>query len=162
MNHIDEEQVPFHCSLCHFRASNFRTLERHCSTYRPHIQLQDSNNDDKIFLIKSTNPYFVKLGSNISTFDAVLENTEPVLDIIEESVEFNYMDNSCQTDETYESSRSLKAEMKVMKGTHQVELNKFANFISRKEDQITKKEGENSKLKQQIKQQDNKIRCLQR
>jgi Tfp pilus assembly protein PilO len=52
--------------------------------------------------------------------------------------------------------------MKVMKGTHQVELNKFANFISRKEDQITKKEGENSKLKQQIKQQDNKIRCLQR
>lgn len=118
MNHIDEEQVPFHCSLCHFRASNFRTLERHCSTYRLHIQLQDGNND-KIFLIKSTNPYLVvKLGSNISTCDAVLENTELlqdihelVLDNIEESVEFNYMDNSCQTDETDESSGSLKAEM---------------------------------------------------
>jgi len=169
MNHIDEEQVPFHCSLCHFRASNIRTLERHCSTYRPHIQLQDGNNDEKIFLIKSTNPYFVKLGSNISTCDAVLENTEllqdihePVLDIIEESVEFNYTDNSCQTYETYESSRSLKAEMNIMKGTHQVELNKFANFISRKKDEITKKEGENSKLKQQIKQQDSKIRCLER
>ena len=147
MNHIDEEQVPFHCSPCHFRASNFRTLERHCSIYRPHMQLQDGNNDDKIFLIKSTNPYFVKLGSNISTCDAVLENTEPLLDIIEESVEFNYMDNSCQTDESFESSRSLKAEMKVMKGTHKVELNKFTNFISRKVDEITKKEGENSKLK---------------
>jgi hypothetical protein len=47
----------------------------------------------------------------------------------------------CQTDETCESSQSLKAEMNVMKGTHQVELNKFANFISRKEDKITKKEG---------------------
>ena len=57
------------------------------------------------------------------------------------------MDNSCQTDESFESSRSLKAEMKVMKGTHQVELNKFTNFISRKVDEITKKEGENSKLK---------------
>ena len=101
--------------------------------------------------------------------DAVLVNTEllqdirePVLDIIEESVEFNYMDNSCQTDETYESSRSLKAEMNVMKGTHQVELNKFVNFISSKEDGITKEEGENSKLKQQIKQQDSKIRCLEK
>jgi hypothetical protein len=31
--------------------------------------------------------------------------------------------------------------MNVMEGTHQVELNKFANFISRKEDEITKKEG---------------------
>ena len=56
--------------------------------------------------------------------DAVLVNTEllqdirePVLDIIDENVEFNYMDNSCQIDETYESSRSLKAEMNVMKGT---------------------------------------------
>ena len=101
--------------------------------------------------------------------DAVLVNTEllqdirePVLDIIEESVEFNYMDNSCQTHETYESSRSLKAEMNVMKGTHQVELNKFVNFISSKEDGITKEEGENSKLKQQIKQQDSKIRCLEK
>ena len=150
MNYIDEEQVPFHCSLCHFRASNFRTLERHCSIYRPHIQLQNGNNDDKIFLIKSKNPYFVKLGSNISTCDAVLEKTEllqdihePVLDIVKESLEFNFMDNSCQTnetDETCESSRSLKVEMNVMKGTHQVELNKFANFISRKEDEITKKE----------------------
>jgi hypothetical protein len=169
MNHIDEEQVPFHCSLCHFRASNFRTLERHCSTYRPHIQLQNDNNDDKIFLIKSKNPYFVKLGSNISTCDAVLENTEllldihePVLDIIEESLEFNFMDNSCQTNETDESSGNLKTEMNFMKGMHQVELNQFANFISRKEDEITKKEGENSKHKQQMKQQDSKIRCLER
>ena len=101
--------------------------------------------------------------------DAVLVNTEllqdirePVLDIIEESVEFNYMDNSCQTDESFESSRSLKAEMNVMKGTHQVELNKFVNFISSKEDGITKEEGENSKLKQQIKQQHSKIRCLEK
>jgi septal ring factor EnvC (AmiA/AmiB activator) len=52
--------------------------------------------------------------------------------------------------------------MNVMEGTHQVELNKFANFISRKEDEITKKEGENSKLKQKIKQQHSKIRCLER
>ena len=52
--------------------------------------------------------------------------------------------------------------MNVMKGTHQVELNKFANFISRKEDKITKKEGQNSKLKQKIKQQHSKIRCLER
>jgi hypothetical protein len=36
--------------------------------------------------------------------------------------------------------------MKVMKGTHQVELNKFANFISRKVDEITQKEGENSNI----------------
>ena len=169
MNHIDEEQVPFHYSLCHFRASNVRTLERHCSTNRPHIQLQNDNNDDNIFLIKPKNPYFVKLGSNISTCDAVLENIEhlqdihePVLDIIEESLEFNFMENSCQTNETYESSGNLKAEMNVMKGMHQVELNKFASFISRKEDEITKKEGENSKLKQQMKQQDSKIRCLER
>jgi hypothetical protein len=63
-------------------------------------QVEDGNNDDNIFLIKYTNPYFVKLGSNISPCDAVLENTEllpdihePLLDIIEESVEFNYMDN---------------------------------------------------------------------
>jgi predicted RNase H-like nuclease (RuvC/YqgF family) len=109
------------------------------------------------------------IGSNISTCDAVLENTEllqdthePVLYIIEESLEFNFMDNSCQTDDTYESSGNLKAEMNIMKGTYQVELNKFANFISRKEDEITKKEGENSKHKQQIKQQDSKIRCLER
>ena len=40
-----------------------------------------------------------------------------------------------------------------------MELNKFANLISRKEDEITK---EDSKLKQQIKQQDSKIRCLER
>jgi predicted RNase H-like nuclease (RuvC/YqgF family) len=85
-----------------------------------------------------------------------------VLYIIEESLEFNFMDNSCQTDDTYESSGNLKAEMNIMKGTYQVELNKFANFISRKEDEITKKEGENSKHKQQIKQQDSKIRCLER
>ena len=111
MNHKDEEQVLFLCSLCRLRTSAFRTLERHCSTYRPHMQLQDGNNDDKIFLIKSTKPYFVKLGSNISTCDAVLEKTElvheSVLDIIEESVEFDHIDNSCQTDNTYESSRSL-------------------------------------------------------
>lgn len=164
MNHIDEAQVPFHCSLCHFRASNYRTLQRHCSTYRPHIELQDGKNDDRTCLIKSTNPYFVKLGSDKSTCDAVFlqDIYEPVLDIIEESVEFNYLDNSCRTDENYESCRNLKAEMNVMKGTHQVELNKFANFIARKEDEVTKKEEENSKLKQTNKQQDIKIRCLER
>jgi septal ring factor EnvC (AmiA/AmiB activator) len=85
-----------------------------------------------------------------------------VLDIVKESLEFNFMDNSCQTIETCESSGNLNAEMNVMKGMHQAGPNKFANFISRKEDEITKKEGKNSKHKQQMKQQDSKIRCLER
>ncbi|VDH92932.1 Hypothetical predicted protein [Mytilus galloprovincialis] len=76
-------------------------------------------------IIKSGNPYFLKLGTDTSC-DAtykdqpytVTEVVEAIIEIREDSGEFNVVDNSCQTEETFLTLRELKAEMNIMKGSN--------------------------------------------
>ncbi|CAG2216203.1 unnamed protein product [Mytilus edulis] len=160
-----------------------RNMDRHILSYKPHLdKLEElgiqSNNSNCI--IKSTNPYFVKLGIDTSC-DAtykdqsyiVTEVVESIIEIREDSGEFNITDNSCQTEETFITFRELKAEVNVMKGSHQAELNRFGDYIARLENRLKMKEEEvklaERKLRKdeegsrmQLKEKDDLIRKLER
>ena len=107
-DHIEERRVPFHCTLCHYRAGTFRILERYVQSYGPHLELMRKNEGEMLenFLIVSEDPYFVNVGTDTSTCDAVLkimngtsttesENEVSEIEIIESSHEFDICDVSC-------------------------------------------------------------------
>ena len=171
-DHIEERRVPFHCTLCHYRAGTFRILERHVQSYGQHLELMGKNEGEMLenFLIVSEDPYFVNVGTDTSTCDAVLKimnetsTTESEIEvseieIIEFSHEFDICDVSCQTEDNYETN---KAEINVLKGAHQAELNRFADFIARKEQKLSQVDEENNKLKFSLKERDAKLRVLER
>jgi (p)ppGpp synthase/HD superfamily hydrolase len=171
-DHIEERRVPFHCTLCHYRAGTFRILERHVHSYGQHLELMGKNEGEMLenFLIVSEDPYFVNVGTDTSTCDAVLKimnetsTTESEIEvseieIIEFSHEFDICDVSCQTEDNYETN---KAEINVLKGAHQAELNRFADFIARKEQKLSQVDEENNKLKFSLKERDAKLRVLER
>jgi hypothetical protein len=171
-DHIEERRVPFHCTLCHYRAGTFRILERHVQSYGQHLELMGKNEGEMLenFLIVSEDPYFVNVGTDTSTCDAVLKimnetsTTESEIEvseieIIEFSHEFDICDVSCQTEDNYETN---KAEINVLKGAHQAELNRFADFIARKEQKLSQVDEENNKLKFSLKERDDKLRVLER
>lgn len=168
-DHIEERRVPFHCTLCHHRAGTSRILERHVQSY---LELMGENEGEMLenFLIVSEDPYFVNVGTDTSTCDAVLKimnetsTTESEIEvseieIIESSHEFDICDVSCQTEDNYET---YKAEINVLKGAHQAELNRFADFIARKEQKLSQVDEENNKLKFSLKERDDKLRVLER
>ncbi|CAG2220254.1 unnamed protein product [Mytilus edulis] len=182
LSHVQEDQVPFHCNICHFRGNTRRNMDRHILSYKPHLEkmeelgIQSSNN----CIIKSANPYFVKLGTDTSC-DAtykdqsyiVTEVVESIIEIREDSGEFNITDTSCQTEETFITFRELKAEVNIMKGSHQAELNRFGDYIARLEKRLKMKEEEiksaERKLRKneegsrkQLKEKDDLIRKLER
>ncbi|CAG2206645.1 unnamed protein product [Mytilus edulis] len=72
----------------------------------------------------------------------VAEVVEAIIEIREDSGEFNVVDNSCQTEETCIPFRELKAEMNILKGSHQAELNRFGSYIARLEKRLKVKEDE--------------------
>jgi predicted RNase H-like nuclease (RuvC/YqgF family) len=117
-------------------------------------------------LIVSEDPYFVNVGTDTSTCDAVLKimnetpTTESEIEIIESSLDI--CDVSCQTEDNYETYKDLKAEINVLKGAHQAELNRFADFIARKEQKLSQVDEENNKLKFSLKERDDKLRVLER
>ncbi|CAG2216577.1 unnamed protein product [Mytilus edulis] len=181
LSHVQEDQVPFHCNICHFRGNTRRNMDRHILSYKPHLEkmeelgIQSSNN----CIIKSANPYFVKLGTDTSC-DAtykdqsyiVTEVVESIIEIREDSGEFNITDTSCQTEETFITFRELKAEVNIMKGSHQAELNRFGDYIARLEKRLKMKEEEiksaERKLRKneegsrkQLKEKDDLIRTLE-
>ena len=171
-DHIEERRVPFHCTLCHYRAGTFRILERHVQSYGQHLELMGKNEGEMLenFLIVSEDPYFVNVGTDTSTCDAVLKimnetsTTESEIEvseieIIEFSHEFDICDVSCQTEDNYETN---KAEINVLKGAHQAELNRFADFIARKEQKLSHVDEENNKLKLSLKERDDKLRVIER
>jgi hypothetical protein len=51
--------------------------------------------------------------------------TESEIEIIESSHAFDICDVSCQTENNYETYKDLKAEINVLKGVHQAELNRY-------------------------------------
>jgi len=166
MDHLEEERVPFYCTLCHYRARKKGMFYRHCSSYKPHRDLMADNQDksEKDFLKETKNPYFIYLGTDVNACDALLKKSADTLDleIRADSNEFSLIDEECQTEDTYQGYRELKAEMNVMKGTHQVELNKFADFISRKEIELRKREEEIKSLTRKLKERDDNIRVVER
>ena len=119
-------------------------------------------------LIVSEDPYFVNVGTDTSTCGAVLNimneapTTESEIEIIESSHEFDICDDSCQTEDTYETYKDLKAEINVLKGAHQAELNRFADLIARKEHKLSQIDEENNKLKLSLTERDDKLRVLER
>jgi len=169
-DHIEERRVPFHCTLCHYRAGTFRILERHVQSYGPHLELMRKKEGEMLenCLIVSEDPYFVNVGTDASTCDAVLKNmnekptTESEIVIIESSHEFDICDVSCQTEDNYETYKDLKAEINVLKVAHQAELNRFADFIARKEQKLSQVDEENNKLKLSLKERDDRLRVLER
>ncbi|CAC5355042.1 unnamed protein product [Mytilus coruscus] len=182
LNHVQEDQVPFYCNICHYRGNTRRTMERHIITYKPHLEKMEEFNIDSCnsCIIKSVNPYFVKLGTDASC-DAiykdqsctVTEEVEEIIEIMEDSGEFNVIDNSCQTEETFICYRELKAEMNILKGSHQAELNRFGSYIARLEQRLKAKEDDvqsaERKLrkgeegnKKQLQEKDDVIRKLER
>jgi hypothetical protein len=92
-----------------------------------------------------------------STTESEIEVSE--IEIIEFSHEFDICDVSCQTEDNYETN---KAEINVLKGAHQAELNRFADFIARKEQKLSQVDEENNKLKFSLKERDAKLRVLER
>jgi hypothetical protein len=94
-------------------------------------------------LIVSEDPYFINVGTDTSTGDAVLKimnekpTTESEIEIIESSHEFDICDVSCQIEDNYKTYKDLKAEINVLKRAHQAALNMFADFITRKEQQLS-------------------------
>ncbi|VDI29924.1 Hypothetical predicted protein [Mytilus galloprovincialis] len=95
------------------------------------------------------------------------------IEIREDSGEFNITDTSCQTEETFITFRELKAEVNIMKGSHQAELNRFGDYIARLEKRLKMKEEEiksaERKLRKneegsrkQLKEKDDLIRTLER
>ncbi|CAC5399295.1 unnamed protein product [Mytilus coruscus] len=68
LNHVQEDQVPFYCNICHYRGNTRRTMDRHIITYKPHLEKMEEFNIDSCnsCIIKSVNPYFVKLGTDAS------------------------------------------------------------------------------------------------
>ena len=169
-DHIEERRVPFHCTLCHYRAGTFRILERHVQSYGPHLELMRNNEGEMLedCLIVSEDHYFVNVGTDTSTCDAVLKNmnekptTESEIVIIESSHEFDISDVSCQTEDNYETYKDLKEEINVLKVAHQAELNRFADFIARKEQKLCQVDEENNKLKLALKERDDRLRVLER
>ena len=169
-DHIEERRVQFHCTLCHYRAGTFRILERHVQSHGPHLELTGKNEGEMLenCLIVSEDPYFVNVGTDTSTCDAVLKimnetpTAESEIEIIESSHEFDICDVSCQTEDNYETYKDLKAEINVLKGVHQAELNRFADFIARKEQKLSQVDEENNKLKLSLKERDAKLRVLER
>lgn len=165
--HIREEQVPYYCTLCKFRSRSEGALQRHCKSYKPHVEMMANHSpeEEQTFLVVSSNPYFVNLGTDTIKCDAIRQNNMEErlnLELYVDSSEFIYVDQSCQTDDTYRSNQELKAEMNIMKGTQKVELNRFADFISRKETELSKREDEVKALSIQMRQKDDQIRILER
>ena len=144
-DHIEERRVPFHCTLYYYRAGTFRILERHVQSYGPQLELMRKNEGEMLenCLIVSEDPYFINVGTDTSTGDAVLKimnekpTTESEIEIIESSHEFDICDVSCQTEDNYKTYKDLKAEINVLKRAHQAALNMFADFITRKEQQLS-------------------------
>lgn len=118
----------------------------------------NQDKSEKDFLKETKNPYFIYLGTDVNACDALLKKSADTLDseiradtldleIRADSNELSLIDEECQTEDTYQGYRELKAEMNVMKGTHQVELN---TFISRKETELRKKGGRDQIFDQKI------------
>ena len=180
VTHVEEERVPYYCTLCHYRTTTLRLLERHVSTYRKHKDaIADLTDKEQDFLKVSLIPYFVVLGTDRSV-DAILKsalpeeaksdsdgeaedsNSESEFQIREFSTEFSFSNTECQTDETFQNYKELKAEINILKGSHQAELNRFADFIARKETTLKHKSDEVKFLKEELVKKDDKVRVLER
>ncbi|CAG2216569.1 unnamed protein product [Mytilus edulis] len=82
----------------------YQLAREHLRSSAEELGIQSSNSN---CIIKSANPYFVKLGIDTSC-DAtykdqsyiITEVVESIIEIREDSGEFNFTDNSCQTEET--------------------------------------------------------------
>ena len=81
-------------------------MDRHITSYKSHLEKVEHFNIDSCnsCIIKSFNLYFIKLKTDASC-DAIYKNhsctvseeVEEIIDIMEDSGEFNALDNSCQT-----------------------------------------------------------------
>ena len=165
--HVEEPRVPYHCSLCHYRAVNYRALQRHCTSYGPHRDMVERNPDAKDFLVVSQTPHFINLGTDGKICDGLLKGSANDLDleeiVIEEtSKEFDFIDMGTQTNDTYVTNKELKAEINVMKGSHQVELNRFGDFIARREEELRRREEEVEQLRRKLKGSEDRVRVLER
>ncbi|VDI55278.1 Hypothetical predicted protein [Mytilus galloprovincialis] len=123
-------------------------MDRHILSYKPHLEKME------------------ELGIQSKVVESIIE-------IREDSGEFNITDTSCQTEETFITFRELKAEVNIMKGSHQAELNRFGDYIARLEKRLKMKEEEvksaERKLRKneegsrkQLKEKDDLIRTLER
>lgn len=59
-HHLALEQAPFYCTLCLFRCTRKRDLERHIKGFGPHVQRAQelaAGKDDAVFLKESQHPY---------------------------------------------------------------------------------------------------------
>ena len=65
--HVDLERVPYHCSLCEYRAPRLRQLRNHVSGYQPHQRRKVTcpSITDESFLVVATNPYIVTWSTGI-------------------------------------------------------------------------------------------------
>lgn len=161
MQHAPLNEVPFHCNLCSYRATNMKALNRHANTFKKHIELSNTlEGSDEQYFINSYNPYNVTWGNkskDISMKSFLEEIVEEIVieEIVEEEmVEETVVSSSCQTEDTYATVRDLKEEMFVLKGSHQVQMNQMADYIVRLERRLNAAEKENNCLKQELKIQD--------
>ncbi|CAC5418719.1 unnamed protein product [Mytilus coruscus] len=146
-NHVQEVQVPFYCNICHYRGNTRRTMERHIITYKPHLEKMEEFNIDSCnsCIIKSVNPYFIKLGTDASC-DAI------------------YKDQSCIV------TQEVEEIIEIMEDSG---LNRFGSYIARLEQRLKAKEDDvqsaERKLrkgeegsKKQLQEKDDIIRQLER
>ena len=62
-SHVDLKHVPFHCSLCQYRAKDLKALKKHISTWKPHVieaKKQDRNPIAEDCLMEAATPYKVQ------------------------------------------------------------------------------------------------------
>ena len=62
-SHVDLKHVPFHCSLCQYRAKDLKALKKHISTWKPHVieaKKQDHNPIAEDCLMEAATPYKVQ------------------------------------------------------------------------------------------------------
>lgn len=165
LNHAPLEQVPFYCSLCKFRATSIKAFRRHFKTFKQHRECLAGEEDrEDEYKCCAEMVYNVTWGSFKS--DLVEKGTEIVeeieyMNVAEDMNIFNTVNTLTLGTQTegapFKSNQELKEEIFVLKGAHQNELNKMADYISRMEKRLQEKDKE---LKTKLDQKDWEIEEL--